>query len=100
MSQALNIEKANLDKFLNSFLSVDEAINDNLELLDIAVEESDENSIHEINEETKVLITSVEDLEFNRMFSNKMDPNSWEFSESSTLSERNPLSVWCKANLT
>ena len=76
MSQALNIEKANLDKFLNSFLSVDEAINDNLELLDIAVEESDENSIHEINEETKVLITSVEDLEFNRMFSNKMDPNS------------------------
>ena len=31
MSQALNIEKANLDKFLNSFLSVDEAINDNLE---------------------------------------------------------------------
>ena len=69
MSQALNIEKANLDKFLNSFLSVDEAINDNLELLDIAVEESDENSIHEINEETKVLITSVEDLEFNRMFS-------------------------------
>ena len=76
MSQALNIEKANLDKFLNSFLSVDEAINDNLELLDIALEESDENSIHEINEETKVLITSVEDLEFNRMFSNKMDPNS------------------------
>ena len=76
MSQALNIEKANLDKFLNSFLSVDEAINDNLELLDIAVEESDDNSIHEINEETKVLITSVEDLEFNRMFSNKMDPNS------------------------
>ena len=76
MSQALNIEKANLDKFLNSFLSVDEAINDNLELLDIAVEESDDNSILEINEETKVLITSVEDLEFNRMFSNKMDPNS------------------------
>ena len=76
MSQALNIEKANLDKFLNLFLSVDEAINDNLELLDIAVEESDENSIHEINEETKILITSVEDLEFNRMFSNKMDPNS------------------------
>ena len=62
MSQVLNIEKANLDKFLNSFLSVDEAINDNLELLDIAVEESDENSINEINQETKVLINSVEDL--------------------------------------
>ena len=33
LSQALNKEKADLEKFLNSFLSVDESINDNLDLL-------------------------------------------------------------------
>ena len=76
LSQTLNKEKANLEKFLNLFLSVDEAIKDNLDLLDIAIEESDDASINEINEEAQALISSVEDLEFNRMFSNKMDPNS------------------------
>ena len=76
LSQALNKEKADLEKFLNSFLSVDESINDNLDLLEIAIEESDLDSINEINQETNSLISSVEDLEFNRMFSNKMDPNS------------------------
>ena len=76
LSQSLNKEKADLEKFLNSFLSVDEAINDNLDFLDIAIEESDDGSIEEINEETQALTPKVEDLEFNRMFSNKMDPNS------------------------
>ena len=52
LSQSLNKEKADLEKFLNSFVSVDEAINDNLEFLDIAIEESDDDSIEEINEET------------------------------------------------
>ena len=69
LSQSLNKEKADLEKFLNFFLSVDEAIKDNLVLLDIASEESDDASIVEINEETQNLISSVEDLEFNRMFS-------------------------------
>ena len=76
LSQNLNKEKADLEKFLESFLSVDETINDNLDLLEIAIEESDKDSITEIAEETQSLISSVEDLEFNRMFSNKMDPNS------------------------
>lgn len=58
------------------FLSVDEAVNDNLELLEMAIEESDETSINQMLEETKALMSSVEDLEFNRMFSNKMDPSS------------------------
>ena len=75
LSQNLNKEKADLEKFLESFLSVDETINDNLDLLEIAIEESDETSINEINAETQSLVLHVEDLEFNRMFSNKMDPN-------------------------
>ena len=76
LSQNLNKEKADLEKFLDSFLSVDETINDNLDLLEIAIEESDKDSITEIVEETHLLTSRVEDLEFNRMFSNKMDPNS------------------------
>lgn len=52
------------------------AVNDNLELLDMAIEESDDGSINQMLEETNSLMSSVEDLEFNRMFSNKMDPSS------------------------
>ena len=52
------------------------SVNDNLELLDMAIEESDEGSINQMLEETNSLMSSVEDLEFNRMFSNKMDPSS------------------------
>ena len=40
LSQNLNKEKADLEKFLDSFLFVDETINDNLDLLEIAIEES------------------------------------------------------------
>ena len=58
LSQSLNKEKADLEKFLNLFLSVDEAINDNLDFLDIAIEESDDTSINEINVETCLLYTS------------------------------------------
>ncbi|MDB9737759.1 MAG: peptide chain release factor 2 [Gammaproteobacteria bacterium] len=76
LSQSLNKEKTELEKFLTNFLSVDIAVNDNLELLDMAIEESDEESINQMLEETNSLMSSVEDLEFNRMFSNKMDPSS------------------------
>ena len=53
LSQTLNKEKAHLEKFLNSFHSVDDAINDNLGLLEIAIDESDEESIDEINKVTE-----------------------------------------------
>ncbi|MDA9786066.1 peptide chain release factor 2 [Gammaproteobacteria bacterium] len=76
LSQSLNKEKTELEKFLTNFLSVDMAVNDNLELLDMAIEESDEASINQMLEETNSLMSSVEGLEFNRMFSNKMDPSS------------------------
>ncbi|MDA9763272.1 MAG: peptide chain release factor 2 [SAR86 cluster bacterium] len=76
LSQSLNKEKTELEKFLTNFLSVDIAVNDNLELLDMAIEESDEESINQMLEETNSLMSSVVDLEFNRMFSNKMDPSS------------------------
>ncbi|MDB9705099.1 peptide chain release factor 2 [Gammaproteobacteria bacterium] len=76
LSQSLNKEKTELEKFLTNFLSVDVALNDNLELLDMAIEDSDEASINQMLEETNSLMSLVEDLEFNRMFSNKMDPSS------------------------
>jgi hypothetical protein len=44
LSQSLNKEKADIEKFLSSFVSVDEAINDNIDLLDMAIDESDDQS--------------------------------------------------------
>ena len=76
LSQKLNKDKTVLEKFLNAFNATQSSLSDNLDLLDIAVEESDEKSIIEIVNESTALIASVEDLEFNRMFSNPMDPNS------------------------
>ena len=76
LSQKLNKDKTVLEKFLNAFNATQSSLSDNLDLLEIAAEESDEKSIIEIVNESTVLIASVEDLEFNRMFSNPMDPNS------------------------
>tara|TARA_Y100001949_G_C15945316_1_gene312182 strand:+ start:119 stop:1162 length:1044 start_codon:yes stop_codon:yes gene_type:complete len=76
LSQKLNKDKSVLEKFLNAFNATQSSLNDNLDLLEIAAEESDEKSIIEIANESTALIASVEDLEFNRMFSNPMDPNS------------------------
>ena len=76
LSQKLNKDKSVLEKFLNAFNATQSSLNDNLDLLEIAAEESDEKSIIEIANESTALIASVEDLEFNRMFSNPMDPSS------------------------
>ena len=42
----------------------------------MAFDEEDEQSVEEIGKEASNLIAAIEDLEFNRMFSNPMDPNS------------------------
>ena len=52
------------------------SLSDAHELLEISVAEQDESSIASIDEEVKNIDTSVSKLEFQRMFSGKMDPNS------------------------
>ena len=75
LSQKLSKEKASIEKSLTLFLNTEIQVNDNLSLLDMAEEESDLETINEIESDLAQLKKAVEDLEFSRMFTNKMDPN-------------------------
>lgn len=49
---------------------------DNKDLLDMAVEEDDQDAVEDVREELAALQKELEVLEFRRMFSGEMDPNS------------------------
>ena len=76
LSQKLNKEKSQLEKSITNFISIKEKVSDSLVLLDIASEESDINTINEIIQDYPGIEKGVIDLEFRRMFTNKMDPSS------------------------
>ena len=73
LSQKISKEKTALEKTLNSFKSVEEKVTDGLMFIDIAEEEGDDKSISEILESFQSLEQSVAELEFSKMFTNKMD---------------------------
>jgi peptide chain release factor 2 len=73
LSQKISKEKTALEKTLNLFKSVEEKVTDGLMFIDIAVEEGDDKSISEILESFQSLEESVAELEFSKMFTNKMD---------------------------
>ena len=73
LSQKISKEKTALEKTLDSFKSVEEKVTDGLVFLDIAEEEGDDESISEIFHSFKSLEESVSELEFSKMFTNKMD---------------------------
>ena len=75
LSQKLSKEKVSIEKSLTFFQSTEIQVSDNLSLLEMALEESDLETIKEIAIDISILQNSVEDLEFSRMFTNKMDPN-------------------------
>ncbi len=54
---------------------LDSGISDSRELLDMAVEEDDEDSVAEVSSELESLQQQLETLEFRRMFSGETDPN-------------------------
>lgn len=55
--------------------SLDSGLSDAQELLDMAVEEQDEETVAAVEDELKGLSARLETLEFRRMFSGEMDPN-------------------------
>ena len=75
LSQKLSKEKASIEKSLNFFQTTETQLADNLSLLEMAIEESDNETVKEIEDEVAQLQQDVEELEFSRMFTNKMDPN-------------------------
>ncbi len=60
---------------VETILSLETGLNDAQELLDIAVEEQDADTVAEVENELAGLSDKLETLEFRRMFSGEMDPN-------------------------
>ena len=76
LSQKLSKEKTAIDKALTSFNNVSSKLSDSIILLDVSIEENDDSSLEDISKEASEIMTSVEELEFSRMFTNKMDSSS------------------------
>jgi peptide chain release factor 2 len=74
-AQELNKERSFLEKILVKFNELNDSINDISELLDLAILEEDEKAIKDISKEISTNEEELFKLEFQRMFSNKMDPN-------------------------
>lgn len=73
LSQKLSKEKTSLEKILDSYKIVADKVSDSQVLLDVSIEENDDSSIDEISNEVSEISLMVEELEFSRMFTNKMD---------------------------
>lgn len=74
-AQALGKERAELEKIVIQIKELETGLLDAQELLALAQEEKDLNTIQAIEQENRKLQSIVERLEFQRMFPGKMDPN-------------------------
>ncbi len=74
-AQALGRERSALEAVVETILLLESGLTDAQELLDIAVEEQDAETVTEVESELSALNQQLETLEFRRMFSNEMDPN-------------------------
>lgn len=74
-AQALGRERASLDAVVSTIDSMTSGLADVAELLEMAVEEADADTVCEVESELEQLAKNLEVLEFRRMFSGPMDPN-------------------------
>jgi len=74
-AQALGRERTSLDVIVNTIEGLETGLADAKEILDMAVEEQDEDTVEEVKRELADLTEGLEKLEFRRMFSGEMDPN-------------------------
>jgi peptide chain release factor 2 len=75
-AQELGRERASLEAVVRTIESLDAGLGDAEELLEMAVAESDEDTIQSVADELERLGKELEMLEFRRMFSGEMDPSS------------------------
>ena len=73
-AQALGKERAGLDKVVGGIRSIDDGLNGAAELLDLAESEQDDDTANAVVADVEGFSRRVEDLEFRRMFSGKLDP--------------------------
>jgi peptide chain release factor 2 len=74
-AQDLGRERASLEAVVATIDELDSGVADCSELLDMAVEEGDDDTISGMQSDVDRLETSLATLEFRRMFSGEMDPN-------------------------
>lgn len=74
-AQALGKERSSLEVVVNTIETLESGLNDAKDLLDMAVEEQDEDTLNDLVSELDELNSQLETLEFRRMFSGEMDPN-------------------------
>jgi peptide chain release factor 2 len=75
-AQDLGREKKSLERVVNVLNGVSAALEDSKGLFELAVEESDEETLNAVHTDAEKIETSIAELEFRRMFSNPMDANS------------------------
>lgn len=75
-AQALGKERSALELVVKTIDDMEAGVADTTDLLELAVEEQDEDTVAEVEAELDGLIARLEVLEFRRMFSGEMDPNS------------------------
>ncbi|MCW8853184.1 MAG: peptide chain release factor 2 [Gammaproteobacteria bacterium] len=72
-AQKLGQERARLEAIVLVLQTINNGLDDSQELLDMAVEENDEDSIQSVMTDLEDVETKVAELEFRRMFSGEMD---------------------------
>jgi peptide chain release factor 2 len=75
-AQELGRERASLETVVNTIESLDTGVSDCRELLEMAVEDNDSDTVSEVETEIHNLESQLATLEFRRMFSGEMDENS------------------------
>ncbi len=74
-AQALGKERGLLETIVNTITDLEQGLVDAEELLEMAVEESDEETIETVVDDLQQFEKKVAELEFRRMFSGEMDAN-------------------------
>jgi len=74
-AQKLGQERAGLERIVTTLASHHETLADSKDLLELAVEEQDQDTFDAVTDDLDVLEKALAKLEFQRMFSGKMDAN-------------------------
>jgi peptide chain release factor 2 len=74
-AQALGKERTQLETVVHNLSNIRQGLEDAEELLELAVEEDDEDSVESVATDLEQFETVIAGLEFRRMFSGEMDPN-------------------------
>ncbi|OOZ42009.1 peptide chain release factor 2 [Solemya pervernicosa gill symbiont] len=75
-AQELGRERSQLAKVVETILNLDAILNDSSDLLEMAGEEDDQESLDAVIDDLEKAETELVELEFRRMFSGETDPNS------------------------